>query len=156
MKIALFQPDIPGNVGAIMRLGACFAVSIEIIGPLGFPFDRRIIRRVALDYIDHVNIQHYATWKDFLLNHKKSNDRIILLSTKASRRYDKIEFKTSDTLLLGQESGGVTSEVRSEVDECVRIPLVSKMRSLNVASACAIELGEALRQTSNFAGEAHE
>ena len=78
------------------------------------------------------------------------------MSTKASSRYDKFEFKTSDTLLLGQESGGVTSEVRSEVDECVRIPLVSKMRSLNVASACAIVLGEALRQTNNFAGEAHE
>ena len=71
MKIALFQPDIPGNVGAILRLGACLAVPVEIIGPSGFPFDRRIIRRVALDYIDHVDIQHYATWKAYLSNQKK-------------------------------------------------------------------------------------
>ncbi len=156
MKIALFQPDIPGNVGAILRLGACFAVSVEIIGPSGFPFDRRIIRRVALDYIDHVQIQHYSTWKEYLSTYNNTKDRIILLSTKAANRYDKFSFKTSDTILLGQESGGVPSEVRSGVDASVRIPLASTMRSLNVTSACAIVLGEALRQTRTFPGEGYE
>ena len=156
MKIALFQPDNPGNVGAILRLGACFAVTVEIIGPVGFPFDRRIIRRVALDYIDHVNIQHYATWKEFLSTYNMKNYRIILLSTKAAKSYDKLLFSTSDTILLGQESAGVPSEVHSAVDESVRIPLDSKTRSLNVTSACAIVLGEALRQTSTFPGEGHD
>lgn len=153
MRIALFQPDIPENVGAILRLGACFAVSIEIIGPSGFPFDKRIIRRVAMDYVDHVRIQQYATWKAFRSTYNKTNNRIILLSTKATKRYDKFLFKPSDTILLGQESAGVPSEVRTTVDESIRIPLDSKVRSLNVTSACAIVLGEALRQTRTFPGE---
>jgi len=156
MKIALYQPDIAANVGAVLRLGACLRVAVEIIEPCGFPFDMRRIRRVALDYIDHVEMRRHASWAAFQAMSERRAERLILLSTKGAVRYDKFAFQPGDTLLLGRESAGVPAEVAGTADAVVRVPLVEDMRSLNVASACAMVLGEALRQTDLLPGERDE
>lgn len=156
MKIVLYQPDIAANVGAVLRLGACLRVAVEIIEPCGFPFDMRRIRRVALDYIDHVEMRRHASWAAFQAMPERRAERLILLSTKGAVRYDKFAFQPGDTLLLGRESAGVPAEVAGTADAVVRVPLVEDMRSLNVASACAMVLGEALRQTDLLPGERDE
>ena len=153
MKIALYQPDITANVGAMLRLGACLNVAVEIIEPCGFPFDMRLIRRVALDYIDHVDLCRHASWAAFCAAPERRHERLILLSTKARERYDTFDFRPGDTLLLGRESAGVPPEVSEAADAVVRVPLAPDMRSLNVASACAMVLGEALRQTDLLPGD---
>jgi tRNA (cytidine/uridine-2'-O-)-methyltransferase len=152
VNIALYQPDIAANVGAILRLGACLNVAVEIIEPCGFPFDMRLVRRVALDYIDHVEIRRHASWAAFVSARHEDAGRLILLSTKGAVRYDKFAFRPSDTLLLGRESAGVPPEVRAAAAQSVAVPLAANMRSLNVASACAMVLGEALRQTDSLPG----
>jgi len=156
VKIALYQPDIAANVGAIMRLGACLDVAVDVIEPCGFPFDMRQIRRVALDYIEHVDLSRHASWETFLSAHREQGGRLILLSTEGQARYDKFAFRPDDTLLLGRESAGVPPEVRAAADDCVTVPMAANMRSLNVASACAMVLGEALRQTDLLPGDRHE
>ena len=156
MKIALYQPDIAANVGAILRLGACLGVAVEIIEPCGFPFDMRRIRRVALDYIDHVEMRRHVSWAAFQAAPERTSERLILLSTKGKVRYDKFTFRPGDTLLLGRESAGVPPEVRHVADAVLRVPLAEGMRSLNVASACAMVLGEALRQTDLLPGDRDE
>ena len=156
MKIVLYQPDIAANVGAVLRLGACLRVAVEIIEPCGFPFDMRRIRRVALDYIDHVEMRRHASWAAFQAMPERRAERLILLSTKGAVRYDKFAFQPGDTLLLGRESAGVPAEIAGTADAVVRVPLVEDMRSLNVASACAMGLGEALRQTDLLPGERDE
>lgn len=156
MKIALYQPDIAANVGAMMRLGACLNVAVDVIEPCGFPFDMRQIRRVAMDYIEHVDLRRHASWDAFLSAHRGQSGRLILLSTKDGARYDKSAFRPDDTLLLGRESAGVPPEVRAAVDDCVTVPMAANMRSLNVASACAMVLGEALRQTDLLPGDGYE
>ena len=150
MRVALYQPDIAANVGAILRLGACFKVPIDIIEPCGFPFDMRLIRRVALDYVDHVEITRYTSWDDFICSPRISENKVVLLSTQGTVQYNKLDFGKNDILLLGRESAGVTPEVWAAVDVSVHVPISSEMRSLNVASACGIVLGEALRQTDLF------
>lgn len=147
MKIALYQPDIAANVGAVLRLGACLGVAVEIIEPCGFPFDMRLIRRVALDYIDHVELHRHVSWAGFQAAPERRESRLILLSTKGAMRYDKCAFQPGDTLLFGRESAGVPPEVSALADAAVRVPMAPNLRSLNVASACAMVLGEALRQT---------
>jgi tRNA (cytidine/uridine-2'-O-)-methyltransferase len=157
VKIALYQPDIAANVGAILRLGACMDVAVEIIEPCGFPFDMRQIRRVALDYIEHVELNRHVSWAAFVSARQKTNSgRLILLSTQGTARYDKLAYQPGDTLLLGRESAGVPPEVRAAADDCVAVPLAANMRSLNVASACAMVLGEALRQTDLLPGDVNE
>ena len=111
VKIALYQPDIAANVGAILRLGACLDVAVEIIEPCGFPFDMRLIRRVALDYIDHVNLHRHSSWAAFQAAPERAGERLILLSTKGAVRYDEFAFRRGDTLLFGRESAGVPREV---------------------------------------------
>ena len=156
MKIALYQPDIAANVGAILRLGACLGVAVEIIEPCGFPFDMRLIRRVALDYIDHVEIRRHVSWAAFRTAPERGEGRLILLSTKGAIRYDKFAFQPGDTLLFGRESAGVPRGVVAVADAVLRVPLAPDMRSLNVASASAMVLGEALRQTGLLPGDRHE
>ncbi len=156
VNIALYQPDIAANVGAILRLGACLNVAVEIIEPCGFPFDMRLIRRVALDYIDHVDIRRHASWAAFRAAPERRGGRLILFSTKGAVRYDKFAFRPGDTLLFGRESAGVPPEVGAAAAAVLRVPLAPDMRSLNVASACAMVLGEALRQTSLLPGDGHE
>ncbi len=156
MKIALYQPDIAANVGAILRLGACLGVAVEIIEPCGFPFDMRLIRRVALDYIDHVDIRRHASWAAFGVAPERREGRLILFSTKGTVRYENFAFQPDDTLLFGRESAGVPPEVGEAASAVLRVPLAPDMRSLNVASACAMILGEALRQTGLLPGDGHE
>ncbi len=139
-----------------MRLGACLDVAVDVIEPCGFPFDMRQIRRVALDYIEHVDLSRHASWETFLSAHREQGGRLILLSTEGQARYDKFAFRPDDTLLLGRESAGVPPEVRAAADDCVTVPMAANMRSLNVASACAMVLGEALRQTDLLPGDRHE
>ena len=142
-SLAVFQPDIAQNLGAMLRLTACFGVNIDIIEPCGFPFSPKALRRIAMDYMDFANITHHPSYWDF---REKNPGRVILLTTKAKQSIWEHTFKSDDTLLVGQESAGVPKYVVDDSNFCLKIPLVEKARSLNVVTAAAIALGEALRQ----------
>ena len=144
MKLALFQPDIPQNVGAMMRLCACLGVEMEIIGPCGFIWDEAKIRRAGMDYIDHLTLTRHDSWQDY---QAQRQGRLLLLTTKASQPYTDFSFNPDDTLLMGRESAGVPEEVHAAAQGRLIIPLQPGLRSLNVATAAAMVLGEALRQT---------
>lgn len=144
LKVALYQPDIAGNVGTIMRLSACLDLELNIIEPCGFPFTEDKIRRSAMDYFDHVKLKRYSSFEEFKNDNK--NSRIILLSTKAPVNYTKFEFRESDILMVGRESAGVPEEIHNSVDARVIIPMKNNMRCLNVAISLSIVLGEAMRQ----------
>jgi tRNA (cytidine/uridine-2'-O-)-methyltransferase len=148
MRLTLFQPDIPQNVGAILRLAACLGAAVDLIEPCGFVVDDRRLRRAGMDYIDHVSWQRYESWERY--QQIKSPGRLILLSSKASISYADFAFRSDDSLLLGQESAGVPELVRDVCDAAVTIPLNPGLRSLNVALAAAIVLAEALRQTQGL------
>lgn len=154
MRLALFEPDIPPNVGTLLRLGACLAVPVDIIEPCGFAFSERAFRRAALDYAEHAEIRSHRSWDEFLAT--RAPGRLVLLTTKAARAYTEFAFARDDTLLVGRETSGVPDFVRERVDARLRIPMAAGLRSLNVALAAAIVLGEALRQTGLFpAAHAH-
>lgn len=144
IRFALYQPDIPHNVGAAMRLAACLGVPLDIIEPCGFPWDNRKIRAAALDYIDHVHLTRHASWHDF--RHKTDQNRLILLTTKTDTAYWDFDFRPGDILLAGRESAGVPGDVHTAADARLAIPLFGAMRSLNVITASAMVLGEAMRQ----------
>ena len=150
MRIALFEPDIPQNTAAIIRLGACLGVAVDIIEPCGFLFSEAGFRRAGLDYIARADVQRHASWDAFFAGR---SGRLVLLTTKASRSYTAFGFGPDDTLLLGRESAGVTDRVHEAADARIRIPLRAGLRSLNVAQAAAMALGEALRQTGGFVAE---
>lgn len=149
IKIALFQPDIAGNVGTIMRMCACFGVQLHIIEPCGFIFDMQKIRKAALDYIDHVDLHRHDSFDDFYQSEitNKPQNRLVLLTTKSSDSYTDFKFEKNDILLLGRESAGVPEEVANKANAKIKIMMQEKMRSLNVAISAAIVLGEAIRQT---------
>ena len=148
MRIALFQPEIAGNVGAVMRLGACFGVAVELIEPMGFAWDDKRVRRTAMDYIDHVAVTRHA---DFSAFHTTINGaRLILMTTKAETQLYDFAFRPDDILLFGQESAGVPGAVAEMAAAAVKIPLRPQVRSFNLATSAAIALGEALRQTKGF------
>lgn len=147
MRIALYQPEIPGNVGAILRIAACFSVAVDVIEPCGFVFSDARLKRAGMDYISHVEIVRHKDWNAFLAS---LNGRLILLSSKASTRLTDFEFAFEDTLLMGQESAGVPDHVRDACNAQVRIPLNPAVRSLNISVATGIALSEALRQTGNL------
>ncbi len=151
MRLALFEPDIPQNTGALLRLAACFAVAVDLIEPFGFLFDDRRLRRVALDYAAAVAIRRHASWSRFLAE-RDPRSRLILLTTSGTVPHHRFGFAAGDTLLLGRESAGVPQFVHHAADARVAIPLAAGRRSLNVALAGAIALAEALRQTGGFAG----
>jgi len=148
MQLALYQPDIPPNVGTILRLAACLDVKVHIIEPCGFAFGEKSFRRAGMDYIDQTMITRHKSWDIFTEN--ISPARLILLTTKADHSYTDISYQPDDILLLGQESAGVPENVHHHVDQRVIIPMTPKMRSLNVAVSAAMVLGEALRQTQSF------
>jgi tRNA (cytidine/uridine-2'-O-)-methyltransferase len=150
MRLALFEPDIPPNTGTLLRLGACLAVPVDIIEPCGFPFSERTFRRAALDYFEHAEIKSHRSWSDFLT--ARAPGRLVLLTTKATRAHTDFVFARDDTLLLGRETSGVPDFVHEQADAGLRIPMAAGLRSLNVALAGAIVLGEALRQTGLFPG----
>ena len=151
MLISLFEPDIPQNTGSIMRLCACFGVPLHIIEPCGFPFDDKRMRRVAMDYYDLTTITRHSSWKQFIENNQlQKRGRLVLLSTHASQPLTSFTFQPDDVLLFGRESSGVPDYVRDAADERVRIPICSGARSLNLAQAASMVLGEALRQTNSY------
>ena len=145
-NIALYQPDIPQNTAAIIRLCSCFDAALEIIEPCGFHLDDKRIKRVAMDYLDKSKIIIYRSYENFLIKKKKS--RIILMTTKTKKKYSNFKFKPKDTLLFGRESEGVPKIVHSNSYERLKIPIKKDLRSLNVGMAVAITLSEALRQNS--------
>ncbi len=147
MRIALYQPEIPGNVGAILRLAACLNVGVDIIEPCGFLWSDARVKRAGMDYIDHVSITRHTNWAEF---QAAPAGRVILLSTKAEQGLTHFRFAPGDTLLFGQESAGVPGEVREWCGNSVRIPLANGVRSLNVAVSAGIALHEALRQTGEL------
>ena len=145
-NIALYQPDIPQNTAAIIRLCACFDTTLEIIEPCGFHLDDKRLKRVAMDYMDKSKIVIYKSYEYFLK--KKKNSRVILMTTKAKKKYNDFKFKQNDTLLFGRESEGVPKIVHKNSFQSLRIPLKKNARSLNIGMAAAITLSEALRQNS--------
>lgn len=155
MRLALYQPDIPQNLGSLMRLSACLDVPLEVIEPCGFTLDDRRIRRAAMDYYDHTRLTRHASWRAFLAwrASRTPPGRLALLTTRADGAYTDFAFTPHDILLLGQESSGVPEAVRREADALLRIPISPRVRSLNVALAAAMALGEALRQTAAFPAE---
>ena len=146
MKVLLYQPDIAGNVGTIIRMCACLGLDLDIIEPCGFPFSREKIRKSGLDYIDKVNITRYSSFEEY--KQANNNYRIVLLTTKASTNYLKFQFEENDILMVGRESAGVPDEVHKSVNERIIIEMKNDARCLNVAMSLAIVTGEAIRQTS--------
>ena len=147
-NIALYQPDIPQNTAAIIRLCSCFNATLEIIEPCGFHLDDKRLKRVAMDYLDKSKIITYKSYEDFLFKKKKL--RIILMTTKAKKNYYDFKFKKGDTILFGRESSGVPKIVHDNANQRLKIPLIKNKRSLNITIAAAITLSEALRQKSIF------
>lgn len=147
MRLALYQPDIAGNVGTILRLAACFDVGVDLIEPMGFAFSDRALARAGMDYAAQARIVRHADWDAFS---RVAAGRIVLLTTKAATRLDAAAFCPDDILLLGSESAGVPDDVHARADLAVRIPLAAGFRSLNVAVAAGIALAEGLRQTGGF------
>ena len=147
-NIALYQPDIPQNTAAIIRLCSCFDTTLEIIEPCGFHLDDKRLKKVAMDYMNKSKIITYKSYENFLIEKKKS--RIILMTTKAKKNYYSFKFKSQDTLLFGRESAGVPKIVHNNSYQRLRIPLKKNARSLNISIAVAITLSEALRQNIAF------
>jgi tRNA (cytidine/uridine-2'-O-)-methyltransferase len=147
MRLALYQPDIPQNAGTILRLAACLGVPVDVIGPAGFDMTDRALRRAGLDYLAHVEIERHASFAAFDAWRQSRGSRLVLLTTHADTPYTALAFRPGDTLLLGRESAGVPAAVHKQADARLRIPMRPGLRSLNVAVAAAMVLGEALRQT---------
>ena len=150
MRLALFQPDMPPNVGAAMRLCACLGVSLDIIKPCGFPFSAKAVRRTAMDYSDIVDMKSYSGWDEFY--HQLNGRRLILLTAYGSESHLNVTYNSDDILLLGRESAGVPDYVNQAADLKVVIPMIEHARCLNVITAGTIVLSEALRQTGQFPG----
>lgn len=148
MHLAAYQPDIPQNTGALIRLCASFDVPLELIEPFGFPWDEKKVRVSAMDYFDLVKLTRHSSWEKFQENF--GTQRIVLLTTKASVNYTEFEFRPDDVLMLGRESAGVPESVHTAVQGRVLIPLNPAARSINMAMAGGIVLAEALRQTNGF------
>ena len=150
MRVALYQPDIPQNTGTILRLAACLNVPADIIEPAGFDISDRALKRAALDYLDLTAISRWPSFDKFNNNVKASGSRLVLLTTRGGVPYDAVSYAISDILMAGRESAGVPEHVHGAADLRVRIPMRRDVRSLNVAVALAMVLGEALRQTGGF------
>lgn len=149
MQIALYQPDIAQNTGTILRLCACLGMAAHIIEPAGFPFSDRLFRRAGMDYLDHVSVTRHDSWSKFEDWRKAQGTRLLLFTTKAATDYRDFHYQTSDILLFGRESAGVTDAVVEAADARLVIPITPGLRSLNVAMTAAMAAGEALRQVRN-------
>jgi tRNA (cytidine/uridine-2'-O-)-methyltransferase len=150
MRIALFEPEIAGNVGAILRLSACLGAAVDLIEPMGFAWDDRRVRRTAMDYIDHVTVVRHASFDAFRTT--IGSRRLVLFTTKSTQSAYDFSFRADDVLLFGKESAGVPLAIADACDARVRIPLRPEVRSLNLATTAALALGEALRQTATLPG----
>jgi tRNA (cytidine/uridine-2'-O-)-methyltransferase len=145
-NIALYQPDIPQNTAAIIRICSCLGADLEIIEPCGFLFSDKRFKRVVMDYMDQKIIKFYKSSEEFFKT--KKNQRVILLTTKSAKPYVEFKFENNDTLLFGRESAGVPQHVHNSIKHRLKIPMVNNKRSLNIVSSVAIILSENLRQTS--------
>ena len=152
MRVALYEPDIPQNTGTILRLSACLGVAVDIIEPCGFVLDDRRLRRAGMDYLEGVDLTRHNSWNAYRIWRAGSGSagRLVLLTTKSGTSYTDFSFAPADTLMFGRESGGVPAEVHDIADTRLAIPMKPGLRSLNVAVAAAMVLGEALRQTDGF------
>jgi tRNA (cytidine/uridine-2'-O-)-methyltransferase len=144
INIALYQPDIPQNTAAIIRICSCLGIGLEIIKPCGYFFDRKKLDRIYLDYLDNCRLKFFESYEDFLLEKKES--RLILLTTKSENNYTKFTYLKNDTLIFGKESAGVPDVVHKNIKDRLTIPMNKNVRSLNIASSVAIVSSEALRQ----------
>jgi tRNA (cytidine/uridine-2'-O-)-methyltransferase len=150
MRLALIQPEIPQNVGAILRLGACMGVGIDLIGPLGFIASDKRMRRAGMDYLELAEMQRHDSWGSFV---ERSSGRLVLLTTKGEDSLYDFEFKPSDVLMFGSESAGAPDYVHQAATARLRLPMRVEARSLNIALAAALALGEGLRQTNELPKE---
>ena len=152
MRLALYQPDIPQNTGTILRLAACLGVTVDAIGPTGFDMTDRSLRRAGLDYLDHVILVRHESFAAFMKSRSitEPRPRLILLTSHGDVSYHEFAFLSSDILMLGRESAGVPLADHLSADARIRIPMKPGLRSLNIAVAASLVLGEALRQTGGF------
>ena len=150
MRLALYQPDIAQNTGTILRLSACMGVPVDVIGPTGFDMTDRALRRAALDYLDHVDLTRHESFDSFLRARGATKGRLVALTAHAQTAFTTFAFDPGDTLLLGRESAGLPQPVHDCADARLRVPMRPGLRSLNIAVAAALVLGEALRQTGLF------
>jgi tRNA (cytidine/uridine-2'-O-)-methyltransferase len=147
IRLILYQPDIPQNVGAMMRLAACMGVPLDLIEPCGFPFDDQRVRRAGMDYIDHLDLTRHASWTQF---RAVPGGRLVLLTTAGDVSHAGFAFRADDRIVVGRESAGVPAEIHESAAARIRIPMRPGLRSMNVAQAAAIGLTEALRQTGQL------
>lgn len=148
MRIALYQPDIPQNTGAVFRLATCLNLPVDIIEPAGFVLNDANLRRAGMDYLDQTKITRHISWDAFLANAEPA--RLVLLTTAATQRHVDFNFHAQDTLMVGRESSGVPDDVHDRADARIRVPMQPEARSLNVVTALTFALGEALRQVDGF------
>ena len=152
VDLALYQPDIANNTGTLLRLGACLGFAVHVIHPAGFPITPRTLARAGLDYLDHATMVEHASWEAFERWRAEAGRRLVLLTTKAETSGYMVTYSTNDILLVGRESAGVPDTVAAAADLAVRIPMQAGLRSINVALAAALIMGEAKRQTDGFTG----
>ncbi|CAH1664811.1 MULTISPECIES: tRNA (cytidine(34)-2'-O)-methyltransferase [unclassified Chelatococcus] len=152
IALALYQPDIPQNTGTLLRLCACLAVEAHIIEPAGFPVSDRAFRRAGMDYLDRVTIERHVSWTAFDDWRRGAKRRLVLATTQGATPYTRFAFAPGDIILLGRESAGVPDTVHAAADARILVPMVADLRSLNVAVAGAMIVGEALRQTDGWPG----
>lgn len=150
LRIALYQPDIPGNTGTILRLAACLGLSVDIIEPAGFDLSDRNLKRAGMDYIAAVTLTRHINWERFEAWRAETGSRLVLASTKAAEPYTRFSYRADDILLFGRESAGVPDHVHDRADARILIPMAPGQRSLNIAMATAMIVGEAMRQTDAF------
>jgi tRNA (cytidine/uridine-2'-O-)-methyltransferase len=150
MRIALYEPEIAGNVGAVLRLCACLGAAVELIEPMGFAWDDRRVRRTAMDYIDHVVIARHDGFDAF--RRSMGQRRLLLFTTKSRQSAYGFEFRADDVLMFGKESAGVPPAIADACDARLRIPMQPQVRSMNLATTAALALGEAMRQTATLPG----
>ncbi|KHL24763.1 tRNA methyltransferase [Croceibacterium mercuriale] len=148
MRIALFEPEIAGNVGAVLRLCACMGAGVDLIEPLGFQWNDRRVRRTAMDYIDHVAVTRHADFAAFRATIGPA--RLVLFTTRAAHSAYEFTYRADDVLLFGKESAGVPAAIADACDARVRIPMRPQVRSMNLATSAALALGEGLRQTATL------
>ena len=150
MHLALYQPDIPQNTGAMLRLAACFAVPVDVIEPTGFVFGEAKMRRAGMDYWNRVEIRRHADWESFVAERRAAGSRLILMTTRGTLIYTDFAFRPDDTIVMGRESAGVPDSVHAACDAQLLVPMAAGSRSLNVAQTAAIALAESLRQIKAF------
>jgi tRNA (cytidine/uridine-2'-O-)-methyltransferase len=151
MRLALYQPEIPQNTGTLLRTAACLNLGVDIVEPCGFVFSDKHLKRAGMDYLDLAEVERHNDWLAFSeLRQTQQGRRVVLLTTKGAVLYTEFTFQADDVLLLGQEGAGVPDSVHAQVDARITIPMAPQTRSLNIAVAAAMVLGEALRQTNTF------